>query len=195
MLYGMALQKDAPQIFGRTSKRGVPYFAVLATWAMGLLSFLTVSNSGATVFNWFVNLSTISGFIAWIILTIAYLRFRAALKHHNLFDTRPFVARLQPYTTWFILIFMVVLALTNGFQVFVKGNWSLTGFLAAYITLPIMLALYFGHKVWFRTPWAQKVEEIDIFSGKRELDELCALDHEYAPKPKNLVQKVWFWLA
>lgn len=195
ILYGMALQSDAPQIFGRTTKQGVPYVAVLATWMVGMLSFLTVSNAGGVVFNWFVNLSTISGFIAWIILSITYLRFRAALQHNGMLGTRPFVARFQPYTTWFILILMIMFAITNGFQVFVKGNWSVADFLAAYITIPIMLALYLGHKIWHRTPWYIKTDEIDVFTGKQELDEQCAIDNDNLVKPEGLLQKMWSWIA
>jgi yeast amino acid transporter len=52
ILYGMALSKDAPRIFGITNRRGVPYVAVLATWLVGFLAFLNVSNSGAEVFTW-----------------------------------------------------------------------------------------------------------------------------------------------
>lgn len=92
-----------------------------------------------------------------------------------------------------MLFVLSILTLTNGFQVFFPANWSVSDFLAAYITLPIVMALYFGHKLWFRTRFAIKVENIDVFSGKREMDELCALDE--APVPKNWLQKVWFWIA
>lgn len=57
VLYGMALTKDAPRVFGITNKNGVPYVAVLATWSIGFLAFLNVSNSGAEVFTWFMNVS------------------------------------------------------------------------------------------------------------------------------------------
>lgn len=193
ILYGMALSKDAPKIFGITNSRGVPYVAVLATWSIGLLAFLNVSNSGAQVFTWFSNISTISGFLAWIIVMITYLRFRKALIFQGLLDTRPYTTRVQPYSTYVVLGFMTVLTLTNGFQVFFPENWSASNFLAAYITLPIMTVLYVGHKVWFRTPWAQRVEEIDVLTGKREIDEVCALDEE--PVAKNWVQTAWYWVA
>lgn len=49
VLYSMALNNQAPRIFTKTSKKGVPYYAVLLTWAIGLLGFLNVSNSGAQV--------------------------------------------------------------------------------------------------------------------------------------------------
>jgi amino acid transporter len=40
-------------LFKKTTKRGVPWAAVLATWLIGCLAFLNVSNGGATVFLWF----------------------------------------------------------------------------------------------------------------------------------------------
>ena len=53
VLYSMALNGQAPWIFKYTTRRGVPWVAVLATWGFGLLAFLNVSNSGADVFQWF----------------------------------------------------------------------------------------------------------------------------------------------
>ncbi|KAL3420485.1 proline-specific permease [Phlyctema vagabunda] len=193
VLYGMALNKDAPKIFGKTTKKGVPYVAVLATWLVGFLAFLTSSSGGSRVFTWFTNISTISGFIAWIIVMVTYLRFRSALIYNGVMDTRPYITRFQPYLTWFVLGFMTVLTLTNGFQVFFPKEWSVADFLAAYITLPIVIVLYVGHKIWFRTPFATKLHNIDVISGKREMDDLCALDQD--PIPKNFLQKIWFWIA
>lgn len=189
----MALSGDAPKIFGRTNRSGVPWVAVLATWSIGLLAYLNVSNTGAQVFTWFSNISTVSGFIAWIVVMITYLRFRKALVLQGLLDTLPFKTRLQPYLTYFVLSIISLLTITNGFQVFFPQNWSASNFLAAYITIPIFVVLYLGHKLWFRTSWAIKVHNIDVISGKKEMDELCA--HDEDPVPKNVFQRVWFWIA
>jgi amino acid transporter len=88
-----------------------------------------------------------------------------------------------------------LLTLTNGFQVFVPSRWSVADFLAAYITIPIFLVLYVGHKIYFRTAFAIKIENIDVMTGKREMDELCKDDISGAPVPKNFAQKVWYWIA
>lgn len=192
VLYSMSLSGQAPKFFSITNKRGVPYVAVLFTWAFGLFAYLNVSNTGATVFNWFVSISTISGFIAWIVVCITYLRFRSAFEYHGLLHTLPYRTPLQPYLTYIVLVLICVLTLTNGFQVFV-GKFDVKNFVAAYITLPIFLALYVGHKVWHRTPWCRKVEDMDIATGKREMDELAEM--EVLREPKNWLQKVWFWLA
>ncbi|KAF2635334.1 amino-acid permease inda1 [Massarina eburnea CBS 473.64] len=193
VLYGMALSGDAPKIFGKTNRNGVPYMAVLATWTIGLLAFLNVSNTGAQVFTWFSNISTISGFIAWIVAMITYIRFRKALVFNNLLHTLPFQTHFQPYLVWFVLPLVCILTLTNGFQVFFPKNWSVADFLAAYITIPIFVVLYLGHKLYFRTAWAIKVNQIDVTSGKREMDEMCANDIEL--EPKNIWQRMWFWVA
>ncbi|KAJ4372468.1 hypothetical protein N0V83_004242 [Neocucurbitaria cava] len=195
VLYGMALNGDAPKFFGKTSKKGVPYNAVLATWAIGLLAYLNVSNTGAQVFLWFSNISTISGFIAWIVVMITYLRFRKAMVFNNMLDALPYRTPLQPYFTYFVLFIVSLLTLTNGFQVFTKSRWSVSDFLAAYITLPIFLVLYLAHKIWYRTPFAIKVNNIDVMTGKKEMDELCRDDISGAPVPKNVFQRVWFWIA
>lgn len=192
-LYGMALTGQAPKIFGQTNRYGVPWAAILATWAFGLLAYLNVSNSGAQVFTWFVNISTISGFIAWIVCLITYLRFRKAILYNDAYETLPFKTPFQPYATWIALFVLTILTLTNGFHVFFPKNWSAANFLAAYITLPIFLALYVGHKALRRTPFAIKVSEIDIMTGKKEMDELSASYTE--PVPKNWLHKVWLWVA
>ncbi|CAI6281220.1 unnamed protein product [Periconia digitata] len=191
ILYGMALSGDAPKIFGKTSKKGVPYMAVLATWAIGLLAYLNVSSTGAQVFTWFSNISTISGFIAWIVCMITYIRFRKAMVYNRLLDTLPFRTPFQPYLVWFILGVVSLLTITNGFHVFF--DWSVADFLAAYITIPIFLILYIGHKIVFKTAFVIKVSEIDVISGKKEMDEECANDVE--PVPKNFLQKAWYWIA
>ncbi|KAJ3523548.1 hypothetical protein NM208_g12408 [Fusarium decemcellulare] len=193
VLYSMALTNQAPKWFRITNKYGVPWVAVLFTWSFGLLAFLNVSNSGATVFNWFVNISTISGFIAWIVVMITYIRFRKAMVFNNMLDVLPYRTALQPYATWVVLFIIILLTLTNGFAVFLKGNWDVKNFIAAYITLPIFLVLYLGHKIWFRTPLCIPLQNIDVVTGKREMDELAAQD--VPPVPKNLLEKIWFWLA
>ncbi|KAI1759207.1 proline-specific permease [Hypoxylon sp. FL1150] len=193
VLYSMALNGQAPRWFGLTTKRGVPYVAVLFTLLIGCLAFLNVSNSGSVVFQWFTNISTISGFIAWIVIMITYLRFRRAMEHHGMLDSLPFRTPLQPYATYVVLFIISLLTLTNGFQVFFPSECSVSSFLAAYITIPIFLVLYLVHKVVYRTPLAIHIADVDVLSGKKEMDDMCAADVE--PAPRNWVEKAWYWLA
>lgn len=116
VLFSMALSGQAPGFLKGTTKRGIPYAAVLCTWAVGLLAFLTLSNTGATVFQWFSNISTISGFIAWLVVMVTYLRFRKAMEYNQMLHVLPYKTKLQPYATYATLFVLTILTLTNGFQ-------------------------------------------------------------------------------
>lgn len=193
VLYSMSLTGQAPRFFSKTTRLGVPWVAVLFTFAIGLLSYLNVSNSGATVFNWFVNISTISGYIAWIIVMVTYIRFRKAMIYHNMLDQLPYRTPLQPYASYFMIGLVSILTITNGFKVFMIKPFNASNFVAAYITLPIVLVLYIGHKIWFRGPFVRPLHEIDVITGKKEMDELAAMEEERVAS--NWLQRFWYWLA
>lgn len=193
VLYSLALNGQAPRICAKTDKRGVPYVAVLATWCIGLLSYLNVSNNGAQVFTWFMNISTISGYIAWVVVMITFIRFFKAMKYHGMLDRRPFITPFQPYATYFFMFILVILTLTNGFQVFWPDRFNASDFLAAYITLPIFFVLYFVHKIVRRTPWARDVEIVDVTTGVKEMEDLDAAEPERVAK--NVWMKIWYWIA
>ncbi|KAL8655628.1 MAG: hypothetical protein Q9226_002978 [Calogaya cf. arnoldii] len=192
-LYSLALNGQAPRTFRTCNRHGVPYMCVGATSLLACLVYLSVSSGSAIVFQWFVNLTTISGYIAWIIVLITYLRFRRALEYHGMLHQRPYKTPGQPYVTYVALGFLLVLTLTNGFQVFFPGKFTVSSFLAAYITLPIVAVLYLGHKICFRTPLFFQVEKIDVYTGKEEADRLEETD--IPPVPKNVWEKIWFWIA
>lgn len=199
VLYSMSLTGQAPKIFSKTTRLGVPWVAVLATFAIGLLSYLNVSNSGIQVFNWFVNLSTISGYIAWIIVMITYLRFRKAMIFNNMLQILPYKTPLQPYATYVTIFVVSLLTITNGFQTFMAKPFVAADFIAAYITIPIILVLYLGHKAYtvfiqkLRSPWFIPVHELDAITGKKEMDELEEMEEERVAS--NIFQKFWHWLA
>lgn len=110
ILYGPTPTYQAP-----TNKRSVPCAAVLTTWLPCLLASLTVSDTSAQVFDWFVNISMISGYTAWIVCLIVYIRFRQALSYQVLLHTLPYTTLFQPYATWLVLCAVSMLTLTHGF--------------------------------------------------------------------------------
>ncbi|MCJ1450203.1 hypothetical protein MMC28_000532 [Mycoblastus sanguinarius] len=192
-LYSLALTGQAPRVLRTCNKSGVPYVAVICTAMLSCLVYLSVSRGSSTVFVWFLNLTTISGYVAWIVMLIAYLRFRKALIYNCTLRSLPYTSAGQPYTTYSALSVLILLSLTNGFQVFFPGNFSAGSFLAAYITIPVFLALYLGHKMWTRTPWIWKFEEVDVWTGKEEADRME--EEDIAPAGKTLLEKIWFWFV
>lgn len=94
-LYSIPLVGNAPRIFARCTKSGIPYFATAASASFCLLAYLNVSDSGATVFNWFVDLINTGGYMDWILICLIYLRFRKATFVQGITDL-PYRSRFQP---------------------------------------------------------------------------------------------------
>ncbi|EMG49968.1 put4 Probable proline-specific permease put4 [Candida maltosa Xu316] len=195
-LYSMAQRGKAPKIFAKVNRFGVPYYSVGVSSLFGFLAYLNVSSSAANVFNWFSNLSTISGFLGWLFISFAYLRWRKAIAYNGLSDRVPYKTMFQPYGTYFVIFLMIIIIITNGYAVFF--DFKIGDFLAAYITLPIVLVLYAGHRIYTMiqkkdTPWLIPIEEIDLITG---LDLVEEEELNFPPRvPKNFLQRIWFWVA
>jgi amino acid transporter len=71
-----------------------------------------------------------------------------------------------------------------------KSNWSIQDFVTAYVVIPIFLGL-FGFWKFFKKTSFVRAREADIWTGK------AALDAEYWPErlPRNILEKIWFWIA
>lgn len=194
-LFSLACEGHAPKIFRTCNRWGVPYLAVVCTAAVACLAFLNASSSSADVFTWFTNISTVSGFVSWVSVMIAFIRFRKAMRFNGILHTLPFKAPFQPYFAYYTLVLVIIITLTNGFTVFVGGSFTASDFVAAYITLPLFFAIYFGHKLFTKNwkRWLYPIEEIDVFTG---LDKAEEIEREFPDrKPKNLMERIWFWIA
>jgi amino acid transporter len=166
-LYSLAVAGNAPRIFTRCTKHGVPYMAVIASALFSPLAYLNCANSGSIVFSWFVNLTNTSGFISWICCSIVYLRFRKAYLAQNLpKENIPYHSFLQPIGAWIAMVAFVILTLINGFDVFFPGRFTASSFLTAYVGIPLFLVIYFGHRIYhWKEKWAIPSEEVDLHSG------------------------------
>ncbi|TVY89408.1 Proline-specific permease [Lachnellula willkommii] len=166
-LYSLAVAGNAPQIFTRCTKQGVPYMAVIAAALFSPLAYLNCASSGSVVFTWFVNLTNTSGFISWICCCIVYIRFRKAARAQGLAKSDvPYRSFLQPVGAWIAMVAFTILTLINGFDVFFPGRFSASSFLTAYVGIPIFLAIYFVHKAFYwHEKWAIPSMEVDLYTG------------------------------
>ncbi|KAL4812832.1 amino acid permease/ SLC12A domain-containing protein [Aspergillus spinulosporus] len=172
ILIGLAQEGFAPRFFKKTSKAGVPYYSVAFASAFGLLGFMNVSNSGATVFNWFLNISSVAGLISWASILGCHLAFMRALKARNISrDLLPYKALWQPWFSWYGLFFNVLIIITQGFTAWIP-EFSVTDFFVAYISLILFVVLYLGHKIVYRPSFIRPIEA-DIDTGR------IALENEY----------------
>ncbi|KAB8227287.1 putative amino acid permease [Aspergillus alliaceus] len=173
MMVAMTTDRQLPQVFGRVTKKGVPYVAVIASWLFGPLAYLSLGTGGAAqAFAWLLNLSTVAGLIAWATLSFCYIRFYAAMKAQGIpRETLPWMAPLQPYAAWVGFIGSTIITLVAGFPVFLKGNWSSSDFVASYIGIPIFIVPIIGWKLVHGTKYV-RAANMDLWSGRLQEGEI-----------------------
>lgn len=161
-LYSMALQGDAPKVFAKTNRWGVPIYAVAVSALFNFLAYLNCSNSASQVFSWLSNIATIAGFISWMFVAITYIRYRKVIEYHNLTDRVPYRPPLQMIGAYSAAIFFFILTLTNGYAVFIKGNWDTSNFFSSYITLLVVVVIYITSLTLFKEwgKWQKHPSEV-----------------------------------
>lgn len=196
-LYSAAIAGNAPKIFTRCNRYGLPIYAVLATSCFTFLTYLNVGSQAGVVFNWFISLTNTAGYTSWIVCAVIYIRFRKACQLQGV--SVPYRSKVQPYGAWVCLVVFAVLLLANGFTVFYPGQFTVSGFLTTYLGIPIFIVLWLGHKftVGRKLPWMYSVAEVDLVSGVREVEADAEMwtRKELSQKMQNSHAKWWKKLA
>ena len=161
MLYSLAQDKYAPKIFAKTTKNGIPFYALLATILVSLLTF-TTSIFGQKIYMWLVAASGLTGFIAWVGIALSHYRFRRAfIKQGHQLSELKYHAKLFPLGPIIALILCIIVIGGQNIEAFVKWDWQQIGI--TYISVPLVLILYFGYK-WKHHTKIIPLDEIDVSS-------------------------------
>lgn len=169
----------------------MPIYCVGVTATVSLLTYMSCSSGASQVFEWMQNLTTIAGLFTWCSISISYIRFYHALRAQGIDrNSLVFKSPFQPYLAYGALIFFAIIILFNGFYTFIP--WSVDDFLTSYIGIPIFFSLFTFWKIFKRTKPVPPAHA-DIFTGKAALDAADA--HWPQQIPRNIFEKVWFWLC
>ncbi|QLG88988.1 amino acid permease [Chitinibacter bivalviorum] len=159
MLYTLATQGLAPKIFGKLADNGVPRNALYATTVVGMLCFLTALGEDKTVYLWLLNMSGMTGFIAWLGIAISHYRFRQGfLAQGHTLDELPYQSPFFPYGPLFAFALCLVVMLGQNYQAFVAGNIDWIGVIATYIGIPMFFAIWFGYRWKYKTRFVKNHE-------------------------------------
>lgn len=172
MLWAMGNSGFAPKIFGKTNNRGVPLPALLATTAVGALTFLS-SILGPNVYQLLVAASGLTGFLAWLGIAVSHYRFRRAFvaQGHKL-------SELVYHAKWFpigpILAIVMSLIVILGQDISSVTHFAWDRLLISYMSIPLFIVLTVWYKLKHKTHLLS-LDEIDLTPHR---------DHrKEAPKP------------
>ncbi|CAG7560605.1 unnamed protein product [Fusarium equiseti] len=196
-LYSLAQDGQAPKVFLRCTKSGVPWVCVTAVTAISLLSFLVASNSASEVFSWFLDLTTVALVVNFTAMTWVFIGWRRALKAQgivrqgennfrgsswSLFKNKnkqplpgivfPFTAPCGSWTPYLTIFIGGSTSIFVGFDIF--QPWSLKGFITSYFGLAWFTFMFIFWKVFKRTKFVTP-SEVDICAAgkKQAVDEEC----------------------
>ncbi|KAH6673369.1 putative arginine permease [Halenospora varia] len=190
ILYGLALKKQAPQVFLRTTKYGIPYVCVILQTAVATLAYMSLSNGALTVFYWFLDLTAAGTLVSWSVILTNHIRLHQGLKRQQIARQElPWSHGWTPYTSWAALVSCILFLLTGGFSVFVKGNWDTATFISSYLDIPLVLLAYGGWKLYKRTKFVP-LDEIPI---RDALDEMSRSPEEKIPRARGLQKLNILW--
>jgi L-asparagine transporter-like permease len=140
MLYGLALQNNAPQIFKKTTKRGVPAIAQMLS---AVLTFLVVPLNYAfprclDAFGVIMSFVVVCALVNWILITMSHIKFKQQKKLENYKTLFP--VPFYPYTNY----------ITLAFYTFILAAMALPqiGMAKQVIAAPIwVIMVYIGYRI------------------------------------------------
>ncbi|KAK9475049.1 amino acid permease/ SLC12A domain-containing protein [Dipodascopsis tothii] len=191
LLYGLAVRGQAPAVFAKTTKNGLPLPALCTCVLFSGLAFMQLSSGAQTALNWLSNLTSISTFILWGTICWSFLRFKAACEAQGIkrADTKFLYCRWQPLPAYWAIFWCIIVIIFNGYQVFIHGGWNTSDFIIAYINIPIVIVLFLGHWLWTGRPGFYKGYEVDLHSNIPGPE----IDVDPAP-PTTKIGKFFHWL-
>ena len=149
MLYSLALEGYAPKIFSITNLRGIPVYALLGTTVIGALTFLT-GIFGPQIYEFLIDASGMTGFIAWVGIAISHLRFRRAYiaQGHSVSELK-YHATLFPFGPILALVLCILVIVGQNPASFIHLNWQ--QITITYVGVPLFVILYLYYKIRYRT--------------------------------------------
>lgn len=148
MLYTLAQQGMAPRIFGRVSGNGVPVYALIATTVVAALCFASYLASAEVIYIWLLNLSGMTGFIAWLGIAISHYRFRKGyLAQGRDLSALPYRASYFPFGPVFAFVLCLIITLGQNYQAFMEERIDWLGVVATYIGLPVFLGIWLAYRL------------------------------------------------
>ncbi|KAH8646174.1 putative general amino acid permease [Xylariales sp. PMI_506] len=116
-LFAMAQAGRAPKILSRTTKRGIPIYAVAVCLLTGLLGMMGTNTNALKVLDYFIDLCTVAGQFNYMCVCIAYLHFYYNMKKQGISrDSLPYKSPFQPYAAYIGATCAVLAMLFLGFD-------------------------------------------------------------------------------
>lgn len=109
MLYSLALQRQAPRVFGRLSPQHVPAAGIHVSAAVMLIGTILNYFVPKQVFTWVTSISLVGTLWVWIIIMYSHMKYRSAV---NAGRARAVSFKMPgwPVINWAVIAFLLIVA-------------------------------------------------------------------------------------
>lgn len=198
-LAALADQGQAPAILSYVDRRGRPLMAILCAGLFGLLAYLADLEQQESVLDWLLAISALSEVFTWGSICLAHIRFRRAWRLRGR-STGELAFRAQAGVagSWLGLLLNALILVAQ----FWVGAWpvdyaeysvrdNVRTFFLNYTAAPVVIVMYVGYKVWFRTK-VVRTADMDIDTGRRDFNLPILLEHEVEERRGWPAWKRWY---
>lgn len=150
ILWYVGKKGEAPLIFGKITPQGVPLFALLATALVGSLGFISSVVHKGVLFSYLLQISSLSGFIAWFGIALSHYQFRKKyLPQHGGIDVLKYKARFYPYAQIIAMLVIGFVVIAQFVPLLESPEQSIGSFLIVYSSVILFLILYLASKCYY----------------------------------------------
>ncbi|KAF4844788.1 General amino acid permease AGP2 [Colletotrichum siamense] len=181
-LYGLALDGQAPPIFKKCLKNGIPIWAFALVMLFPLLSFLQVSNNTAKVVTMLQSLTQAAQLLNYVIICVVYVFFYRACNAQGIIRRNlPYYGYFQPYCSYIGIVWMTFMVTCFGYATFLPGHWDTLTFFSYYTMIFVGIITFSAWKLYKRTRFVPAAEA-DLIWDKPIID---AYEAQFTDPPSS----------
>ncbi len=148
ILWYLGKTGQAPACFSRLTSYGLPIFALVLTALVGSLVFISSYIGNGVLFSYLVQISSLSGFLAWFGIALSHYQFRRKfLPALGGLEVLKYRAKFYPYAQMISMIVIAIVICAQFVTMFGQSaHWM--DYVAIYSAVILFFCFYLGHKLF-----------------------------------------------
>lgn len=149
ILWYLGKSGQAPKIFSKVNPYAVPLVALLTSAAIGSLVFLSSFIGNGVLFSYLVQISSLSGFIAWFGIALSHYKFRKDyLPMHGGLAALPYKAKFYPYAQIVSMVMIAIIVIAQCYPIIQNAKYSVLDLVATYSSVILFFVFFISHKYY-----------------------------------------------
>jgi lysine-specific permease len=147
ILWYLGKSGQAPKVFSKLNPYAIPIVALIASALIGSLVFISSIVGNGVFFTYLVQISSLSGFIAWFGIALSHYQFRKKyLASYGGLSTLPYKSKFYPYAQIISMLAIVFIVGAQFLPILNNGTYRIFDIVITYSSVIIFIAMYLTHK-------------------------------------------------